>query len=350
VTVHQLLDDGVVRELYKATGGAWGGTKVDEAFIEYFCEMFTHEVVDVLKRQYAPDWVQMMRDFETVKRTINVKNEGEFIRLMLRPSVQEVYQEIMDVNLSSAFQNNASKRGAILNRHRLQVPKTVIAEMIEQVAKSIKSHTSFLLNENEKEKLDFIMMVGGFSNSPIVIQAIKDLVGSSLPVIVPENAELSVVQGAVIFGWKPNAFKSRKSRKTYGISMVSNFRDGTDPEHLGFLDDEGRKKCRMLFDLLVQVNEEIEIDQVKTRYYFPVYNNQQEMSISLFASEQQVVGYCDDFGVEKLGPLTVPMPNTTGNKTRKVRVDVRFGDTEFTVIGVDETTGKNVNATYDFLD
>ena len=256
----------------------------------------------------------------------------------------------MDVNLTAAFQNNASKRGALLNRHRLQVPKDVIAKMIEQVANSIKSHTGFLLTENQKEKLDFIMMVGGFSNSPIVIKAIKDLVGDEMPVIVPENAELAVVQGAVIFGWKPDAFKSRKSRKTYGISMVSNFRDGKDPEHLGFLDDEGRKKCRMLFDLLVQVNEEIEINQVKTRYYFPVYNNQQEMSISLFASENEVVGYCDDFGVSKLGPLTVPMTDPSGNKTRKVRVDVCFGDTEFTVTGVDETTGKDVNATYDFID
>ena len=31
-----MLEDGRVRELYKATGGAWGGTKVDEAFVSYF--------------------------------------------------------------------------------------------------------------------------------------------------------------------------------------------------------------------------------------------------------------------------------------------------------------------------
>ena len=51
VTVHKLLTDGRVRvrELYKATGGAWGGTKVDEAFENYFCEMFTKNVIGEVK-------------------------------------------------------------------------------------------------------------------------------------------------------------------------------------------------------------------------------------------------------------------------------------------------------------
>ena len=36
VTVHEMLEYGRVRELYKATGGAWGGTKVDEAFVSSY--------------------------------------------------------------------------------------------------------------------------------------------------------------------------------------------------------------------------------------------------------------------------------------------------------------------------
>ena len=39
VTIHEMLEDGRVRELYKATGGPWGGDKVNEAFIEYLCDI-----------------------------------------------------------------------------------------------------------------------------------------------------------------------------------------------------------------------------------------------------------------------------------------------------------------------
>ena len=344
-----MLEDGRVRELYKATGGAWGGTKVDEAFINYFREIFSNEVIETLEHQYAPDWVEMMRDFEQTKRKISLDNQEEYVRMMLRPCVQEIYQEVMDVNLNSAFKDNTvGTRGAILNRHKLQIPRTVISKMIEQVAKSISSHTSFLMKQTENENLDFIVMVGGFSNSPIVVKEIRDLV-STLPVIVPENAELSVVQGAVIFGWKPDIFKSRKSKRTYGISMVSTFRENVDPERLMFYDDDKVKKCKNLFDKLVSVNEDIETDETVTRTYYPVYHDQLEMNISIYESEESVVSYCDQPGTKKLGFVKVPMRDTTGNKSRKVNVDVRFGDTEFFVSGKDETTGADVQAKYDFL-
>ena len=73
-----------------------------------------------------------------------------------------------------------------MNRHKLQIPKNVISEMIKKVAKSISSHTTELLGKRENKNLGFIVMVGGFSNSPIVarivVQEIKDHV--SIPVVV----------------------------------------------------------------------------------------------------------------------------------------------------------------------
>ena len=349
VTVHQILEGGRIKELYKATGGAWGGTKVDEAFINYFCEIFSEKVIDTLRREYPSDLVETMRDFEQTKRKISLDDQKEFVRMMLRPCVQEIYQEVMDSNLNSDFKNNISgTRGAILNRLKLQIPRTVISKMIEQVAKNISAHTNFLMTLKENENLDFIFMVGGFSNSPIVVKEIRDLV-SPLPVIVPENAEVSVVQGAVMFGWKPDIFKSRMSKRTYGISVTDNFRENIDPERLIWYDDDNVKLCDKLFDKLVSVNEDIEIDKTVTRNYCPMYHNQMSMPIDIYESEESVVSYCDQPGVKKLGTLTVPMNDTTGDKSRKVNVSVRFGGTEFVVTAKDETTGVVVLATYDFL-
>jgi hypothetical protein len=35
ITVHEVTDNGNLKELHKASGGAWGGTKVDETFEEF---------------------------------------------------------------------------------------------------------------------------------------------------------------------------------------------------------------------------------------------------------------------------------------------------------------------------
>ena len=175
MTVHKLLVDGSVRELYKATGGAWGGNKVNEAFIEYLCEMFSKEVIEKITQEYPDDWVDIMNEFEKIKRKISLNDQDDFVYLKLRPYIQEVYQKVMNINLDKAVKDNlAGTKGAIFNDRTIQIPKSVLSEMIRQVVKKISSHTEFLLKENEN--LDFVVMVGGFSNSPIVVEVVKDCV------------------------------------------------------------------------------------------------------------------------------------------------------------------------------
>ena len=97
-------------------------------------------MIETLRREYSSDLVEMMRDFEQMKRKTSLDDEKEFVRMMLRPFVQEIYQEVMDSNLNSDFKNNISgTRGAILNRLKLQIPKTVISKMIEHMAKNISA-------------------------------------------------------------------------------------------------------------------------------------------------------------------------------------------------------------------
>ena len=348
MTVHKLLTDGRVRELYKATGGAWGGTKVDEAFVNYLCEIFSEEVIEKVKQEYADDWIEMMIEFEKIKRKISLNNNEDFVSLRLRPCIHEVYLDVMDVDLENAFENNITgKRGAIMNRRTLQIPKNIISDMIKQVAKSISSLTTFLLNREENQNLDFIAMVGGFSNSPIVIQEIKDQV--SIPVIVPENPELSVVQGAIMFGWKPEMFQSRKSKRTYGLRTTKRFRENIDPERLAMYDDDSVKRCKNRFSKLVTVNEEVEINQIVKKTHFPTKNNQRSMAIKIYESEKSDVTYTDEPGTRELGFIKVPMTDTTGNKDRRVEISVRFGGTEIFVTCKDLTTGADVEAVYDFL-
>jgi hypothetical protein len=39
VTAHQIMSDGILKEIHQATGGDWGGTKVDQAFEKFICEI-----------------------------------------------------------------------------------------------------------------------------------------------------------------------------------------------------------------------------------------------------------------------------------------------------------------------
>ena len=158
-----------------------------------------------------------------------------------------------------------------------------------------------------------------------------------------------MVQGAVMFGWKPKFVKSRKSKRTYGTSFVSRFRQNVDPERLMFYGDDNVKWCSRRFAKLVSVNQEIEIDHTVKSSYTPSYHNILEMAINVYESEKNDVTYCDEPGVRLLGTISVPMTNTTGDMNREVRVTVCFGRTEIIVSGKDLTSGANVQAAFDFL-
>ena len=344
-----MLEDGRVRELYKATGGPWGGNNVNEAFVEYLCDIFSNEVVDTLWQKYPSEFVDMMHDFEQMKRKIS-SNEDKLVLFRIPNCVADIYRDIKDVDIKNAFiEDRADKiKGASLNGSKLQIPRTVILKMIKKVAGRISEHTTSLLKQKENENLDFILMVGGFSNSKIVVEEIRNKV-KPIPVIAPEDPELSVVQGAVIFGWQPQLFKSRKSKRTYGIDMRSIFRENVDPERLMIYDDDGVKKCKMRFDELIKINEDIDVDQIVKRTRFPASHNQKLIIINIYESEESDVSYCDEPGTRKLGKIKVPMTDLTGDKNRTVEIEVRFGGTEFFVSCKDVTTGVVISDKYDFL-
>jgi hypothetical protein len=39
ITVHEISSDGSLREIYKASGGDWGGNKVNQAFENFLIEI-----------------------------------------------------------------------------------------------------------------------------------------------------------------------------------------------------------------------------------------------------------------------------------------------------------------------
>ena len=40
ITVHEVVDRDKLKELYWASGGAWGGTRVDKAFERFLGKLF----------------------------------------------------------------------------------------------------------------------------------------------------------------------------------------------------------------------------------------------------------------------------------------------------------------------
>ena len=121
--------------------------------------------------------------------------------------------------------------------------------------------------------MNFIFMVGGFSESPFLKAEIKSAFendeNAGLTVLVPRRPQVSVIRGACMFGLNPRSITSRISKMTYGINTLTTYDSDKHPEEKKVI-IEGEDFCEDVFDAFVRKGEAVGIDEVHVKTYCPV--------------------------------------------------------------------------------
>ena len=313
--------------------------------------MLHPQVIEKLKKDNPVDWVDMMRNFEKMKRKI-AQTKTDIFSFKLTPSICNIYKEVLDVDLNDAFENNICSRGAKLEGSRLlNIPKIVINEMLEEVCDDVRKVVSNFLQLDCVKDIDCIIMVGGFSNVDILKKKIESL-RRGLPVMVPEEAELAVLKGAVLYGWYPAYITKRRSKKSYGTGVSHLFDPEEDDDKYKTFNSDGVARCNHRFETMVTVNQEIDILHKGTVSFIPSLNELTEATVVIYASDNEKVKYTDEPGVVELGELVIPIPNPEGKNRheRDIFVDVLFGKTEIQAELRYAITGKSISAVFNYLD
>ncbi|XP_057299310.1 heat shock 70 kDa protein 12B-like isoform X2 [Hydractinia symbiolongicarpus] len=345
---HQILENGQLRSLHMPSGGAWGGSNVNEEFEKYLEKVFTPKVIQKLKNLHPDHWLKMRREFEEIKISLDECIQ-EFYSMYLTNAVIKIYKEETHQDIGQGCSDlNNSKGAFIQGGETLKIPRKVVTDLIKEMSSKIKRHTEKLLEKAELRDLDFVNMVGGFSNSSIVREDVQSLISD---IHWPENSELAVLKGAVMTGWNINLISSRRSLKTYGIEINEDFIEGSHPERLKYVNEDGKIKCNNVFHTVVTINEEVEVGQVGmiSKTYCPSFSTQSEVSFPIYASSNRTVRYCDEGGCKKVGEIIVQTPNVEKGLNRVLKVDIVFGNTEFFVDVLDISSGNRRHATFDFL-
>jgi len=98
---------------------------------------------------------------------------------------------------------------------------------------NIKAKVAQLIQQAEAkgEKVEFIFMVGGFSESPFLKnEIIKRFESEKIQILVPRRPQVSVIRGACMYGLNPRSITSRIAKKTYGINTLTTFDPSRHPE------------------------------------------------------------------------------------------------------------------------
>nr|XP_034300194.1 heat shock 70 kDa protein 12A [Crassostrea gigas] len=349
ITVHQKCEDSTLEEVLPASGGPWGGKAVDDQFIKFLSELVEEKVWEEFKKKNMEDYLEITRSFETKKRTIKPDKKGStrmpiphaLVKLCLESHGVENFKEIIQ-------KSEAHKDNVTMSAGKLVWDNNFFRGFFKKTIDGIVKHIDELYQESEVKDVKIIVMVGGFSECELVQDAIKKHFGGKSNIIVPEDAGLAVLKGAVFFGHVPDAISRRSARYTYGIQTWPEFREGHHPKEKKV--QIGKSvRCRDVFFKIVTKGEKVMPGYMKSQIFQALHNNENLLDCGVFVSDKKNPTYVDDPECRLLGHLQVPLNVEKQTLETLIEETLIFGETELKFKAKDVYSGMQCEVIFDLL-
>lgn len=292
-----------------------------------------------------------MRNFEIKKRTISPERSEKMI-INIPISLSETFSiknpgsNINEVTLNSKYGNQLTWTG---NKVRIRMEAKLARTLFDAICKQIVDHLKYLFMQPVVKDVSSILLVGGFAESLMLQSAIRDAFKNK-NVIIPREADLAVLKGAVICGHEPEKISGRVCRYTYGVDKVTKF-DSTKHPHSKKILRNDIEYCDDIFSIHVRVGQIVEIGEPQVKITYTVINpNQTAIEFNIYTSHNKEPTYVTDEGCTRLGTFTIDMPDTSKGIDREVDTYMTFSGTEIVVTAVDpDNPERAVKTTVDFL-
>lgn len=197
--------------------------------------------------------------------------------------------------------------------------------------------------------IKYMFLVGGFAESGLLQQHLKDRFSSKVRTIIPQDVGLTILKGAVCFGIDPCIVAVRVSRLTYGVGVLNKWISSKHPENKRVRRD-GVDWCIDVFDKFVACGQSVALGDSVLRSYTPASRGQAECLLNLYCSEDADVEFTTNEGVRHCGTLRLFLEGENElEKPREIQARMIFGDTEIKANVIDLTSGRCVRANIDFL-
>ena len=350
LTVHQMEDNGKLKELYKASGGAWGSIGVDYHFELLLVSIFGQTFIEQFIKLYPISWLELMNSFEAKKRYYD-SSRGCPLNISLPFSFVESFRLTQRITVEQAITNHAAGGKAIqwTSQGNLRLLPKAMNSLFQPVIESIVKHIHKVLSHPSTKDVQYIFLVGGFSESPILQETIVNEFGSLFQIVIPRDVSLCTIKGAVMFGLDASVVQVRHAALTYGVACLNTFDPKLHPPNKKVIKD-GREWCTEILDTFVSINQPISQGQTISRFYNLARNGLKSTVIALFASDKERNQFITDSGVTKVAELKLEMAAIScGNDKRELKVTMDFSKTEVVVTALDCITGQTTAIQVNFL-
>ncbi|XP_062602968.1 heat shock 70 kDa protein 12A-like [Saccostrea cucullata] len=347
ITLHHLLEGGGLRELYKASGGDFGGNQVNKKYLVFLEKLFGKDILEAVKQKHPSCWFEMLTNFERKKRTIGEHNDHDRVVIGFPFLFVEEYTKSKDHDFQERINPLCYGEDVEIKNDKLYIKEKIFKSFFEGSLGKIKNCIETILEHGGNT--DTILFVGGLAESPYLIKMLREHFSYS-KVLVPEDPSLAVLKGAVKFGLNPTIIRSRICQYTYGFAKQKPFIDGKD-------DETRRKTCfgnryyiDDVFDKHVEIGEMLEVGKFQQpKDYHPLDNDQVVIILELYASTEKYPKYVNDPSCHLVGVMKLDVKPRNPGEDGTISVCLNFSGTELEIEAWEKRTRNITRKKVNFL-
>ncbi|WAQ99530.1 HS12A-like protein [Mya arenaria] len=330
VTVHEVLSNGRLKELYAATGGKWGGMVVDKKFLSFIAELVGDQVFESFVKDNKDDYFDLLDDFESKKRVANPGSTST-ITIKIPTTLQEQFRRFFNCDHGKKDVKARYKNKVMFKGDKLRIDAKQFNSFFDEAVGDTVAHVHDLIESLSDINIKTIIMVGGFSESPVLQNAIRAAFGRDREIIIPQDASLCVMKGAVLFGHQPSMIAERKARFTFGFAMVKHFNRFKHPEEKK-IEINGEELCNDLFDKHIEIGATVKYGETQAeKFYYPMSPKDTVFPVAIFRSTDPNPKFVDERSCDCVGSFLAKRPTESIGSMDQIRIRLILGNSDISV-------------------
>lgn len=185
--------------MYKTSVLNLGSTNIDKAFRDLLAAIVGNDIMDDFQHHNMLDYNDMLKRFE-LKRRLFQNDMKEKIILQVPASLIEMFEKAKGKRIKDHLLTKPEYNGKVYwVGDKLRIDPNIFKGLFRETFDKIASHLKSLFSRPEFKDVQNILMVGAFSES-LSLQDFIIKTFLSKRIIIPQDASLSVLKGAVILG------------------------------------------------------------------------------------------------------------------------------------------------------
>lgn len=340
MTGYEVLKEKGLKELFPPSGGDWGGNRVNKEFLSFLSlldDLFGTNCLKEIRQSNSSEYHELEKSIEISKGVVTASDDDTDFTLKIPSALWEMHRHRSENHNKSdeiAIEKDGKTYRIKLKTDKIRFSRKLAKSCFKQPVSCIVEHLRSLLNCSDGHGIGLIIMAGGFSNSVILLDAVKEAF-PNVQVVTPHfqegDAAWSVLRGAVNFGHGSNLIDYRRCKKTYGFEITLPY-DVTRHGERQPVKVNGENRCYKVFKKIVEKNEPLKANETRTETVGiePDWDG----NLQFYASYKKDPIFTDEESSWMVGKIHVdkPFPKSSG-----LEINMFFGmsEVEFEVINPD---------------